>query len=241
MSPEEWYKNLPPLTKIYWTTAVVLTILSTMGVLSYIYLLLEFGLVFDKFQIWRLFTNFFFFGNFSMGFIFQVVLLVRYVGMLEEKFGRDVHGTAAMLTMLSFGIVTTWLLAYFVLPVAFFYGPTIVFMCIYVWSRSDPFAEVVFYGFSFKQWHTPFLFLGMGLLLGGDLVLSCVGIAIGHLYYFMTDLVPKNWGRTIIWTPEWMINFVKYVSAKIQTGAPPAVNSAAPRANWQQGQGHRLG
>jgi Derlin-2/3 len=241
MSPEEWYKGLPPITKVYWTTAVAFTILSTIGALNASYIFLDFDLVYHKFNIWRLFTNFFFFGNFGMGFIFQVVLLVRYVGMLEEKFGRDVYGTAAMLTMLSFGIICTWLLAYFLLPPSYFYGPAIVFMCIYVWSRSDPFAEVVFYGFSFKQWHTPFLFLLMGMLLGGNLILDATGIAIGHLYYFLTDLVPKNWGRTVIWTPEFMVNFVKYIAARWQTGAPPPVNSAAPRPNWQQGAGHRLG
>ena len=160
--------------------------------------------------------------------------------MLEEKFGRDTHGTADMLTMLLLGIVSIWLLAYFVLPASYFYGPSLVFMCIYVWSRSDPFAEVVFYGFSFKQWHTPFLFLVMGLLLGGNPVLDLVGIALGHAYFFAKDIVPRNYGRTLIWTPQWMVDGVKQAAAR-WAGVPVPVNSAAPRPNWQRGPGHRLG
>jgi len=240
MSPEEWYKNLPPVTKVYWTVAVVTTILSSIGAMNAMWLYLDFDLVFKKFQIWRLLTNFIFFGNFSMPFIFQVVLLVRYVGMLEEKFGRDVNGTAAMLTMLSFGIVSIWLLAYTVLPVTYFFGSSLVFMCIYVWSRSDPFAEIVFYGFSFRQWHTPFLFLVMGVLLGGNPLLDLLGIGLGHAYYFLTDMVPRNWGRTVIWTPNFMVDAVKWAAAK-WANQPVPVNSAAPRPNWQQGAGHRLG
>lgn len=160
--------------------------------------------------------------------------------MLEEKFGRHVGGTADMLVMLCFGILNIWLLDRFVLPPQYFYGPSLVFMVLYVWSRSDPFAEVVFYGFSFKQWHTPFLFLLVGLLLGGNPILDLLGIALGHAYYFLTDIVPRNYARTLIWTPPFMVDFVKWSAAK-WAGEAPAVNSAAPRPNWQQGAGHRLG
>src|SRR5688500_1266638 len=112
-------------------------------------------------------------------------------------------------------------------------------MCIYVWSRSDPFAEQLFYGFSFRQWHTPFLFLEMGLLLGGNPMLDLLGIGLGHLYYFLTDLVPRNYGKSVLWTPQWMVAAVKQAAAR-WAGTPPPVNSAAPRPNWQQGAGHRL-
>lgn len=127
MSPEEWYKTLPPLTKIYWSAAVLTTILTSIGVINPMQLYLDMDMVFGKFnvcgehtqarrweanragrsdqirtlrkrmmrssefepdltrlppcsvsvrvQIWRLLTNFLFFGKFGMSFIFQVVLL----------------------------------------------------------------------------------------------------------------------------------------------------------------------
>jgi len=240
MTPEEWYRTLPPVTKIWWTGAIVATILATLGVLNPLWIMMDYDLAFGKFHVWRLLTNFFFFGGFSMPFIFNVVLLVRYSGMLEEKFGRDVHGTAAMLTMMTFSVVATMFLGWLINPRELFYGHTLLFVVIYVWSRSDPFAEVNFYGFSFRQWHTPFLILLMGILFGGDPKQNLIGIFIGHLYYFLTDLVPRNYGKTLLWTPEFAVDGVKWAQAKWE-GTPPPVNSAAPRPNWQQGQGHRLG
>ena len=44
-------KNLPPVTKIYWTAAVATTILTSVGALSAAYLYLDFDLVFGKFQV----------------------------------------------------------------------------------------------------------------------------------------------------------------------------------------------
>lgn len=159
--------------------------------------------------------------------------------MLEEMFQLYAYPTADMLTMFLFGIVNILLLDYFILPPQYFYGSALVFMCIYVWSRKDPFAEIMFYGFSFKRWHAPFLFLVAGLLLGGSPMLDLLGIFIGHLYYFVIEIVPLNWGYRLVWTPEWMIAAVKQAQARF--AATPIVNSAAPRPNWQQGQGHRLG
>jgi Derlin-2/3 len=159
--------------------------------------------------------------------------------MLEEKFSHHVHPTADMLTMLLFGIVNIWILDYFVIPPQYFYGSSLVFMCIYVWSRKDPYAEIVFYGFSFKAWHTPFLFLVVGMLLGGNPILDLLGIALGHLYFFLMEIVPMNWGYRLLWTPDWMINAVKAAQARV--AGVPVVNSAAPRPNWQHGAGHRLG
>lgn len=52
---------------------------------------------------------------------------VRYFGMLEEKFGRHVGGTADMLVMLCFGILNIWVLDKFVLPPQYFYGPSLVY------------------------------------------------------------------------------------------------------------------
>jgi Derlin-2/3 len=159
--------------------------------------------------------------------------------MLEEKFSYYPNPTADMLTMLLFGMVNIWILDYFVLPPQYFYGPSLVFMVIYVWSRKDPFADVVFYGFSFKQWHTPFLFLVFGMLLGGNPISDLLGIALGHFYYFLMEIVPTNWGYNLLWTPDWMVQGVKYAQAR--AAGVPVVNTAAPRPNWQQGQGHRLG
>lgn len=173
-------------------------------------------------------------------FVSLLPLSARYVNQLESRLSSHLNPTADLLTLLLFGVVCILLLDYFILPPLYFYGPSLVFMCMYVWSRMDPFADMVFYGFSFKQWHTPFVFLVVGIILGGSPMIDLLGIFIGHLYYFLVDLVPRNWNRTLIWTPQWMINAVKAAQQRL-AAQPAAPNSAAPRPNWQQGQGYRLG
>src|SRR5436309_2323657 len=45
MSPEEWYKSLPLVTKVFFTVSVAFTILISLKVLSPIHLYLDFDLV----------------------------------------------------------------------------------------------------------------------------------------------------------------------------------------------------
>lgn len=51
MSPEEWYKSLLTVTRVYWSIAVLTTIGATIGIISPAYLYLDFDLVFGKFQV----------------------------------------------------------------------------------------------------------------------------------------------------------------------------------------------
>lgn len=53
MSPEEWYKTLPPLTKIYWSAAVLTTILTSIGAINPMQLYLDMVMVFGKFNVRR--------------------------------------------------------------------------------------------------------------------------------------------------------------------------------------------
>lgn len=116
-------------------------------------------------------------------------------------------------------------------------------MIIYIWSRKDPYKEVTFYGFSFKCWHTPFLMLIAGMLMGGNPILGLLGISVGHMFYFLTELVPRNYNKHIYFTPKWWYDFIDYqVMARIQgRGVNMPANTAQPRPNWQRGQGYRLG
>lgn len=51
MSPEEWYKSLPVVTKVYWSIAVSMTLLATLGILNPSLFYLNSELVFGKFQV----------------------------------------------------------------------------------------------------------------------------------------------------------------------------------------------
>ena len=75
MSLEEQFNAIPKITRCYIVLAVATTACVSLGFLSPMQLYLDFGLIWNKFQIWRLFTCFIFFGKFSMSFLFQLYIL----------------------------------------------------------------------------------------------------------------------------------------------------------------------
>lgn len=83
-TPQEWYYSIPPVTRTLLTACVVTTCAVSMGMVNPMMLPLIWPLVWNKFQIWRLITNFFFLGKFSLGFVFQCYILYKYSSNLEK-------------------------------------------------------------------------------------------------------------------------------------------------------------
>jgi Derlin-2/3 len=76
-SPEEWYRSLPIITRGYLTGAFATTILCQLEFIQPQLLILDFGALVGSLEVWRLFTNFLFFGNFSMNFCFATAASSR--------------------------------------------------------------------------------------------------------------------------------------------------------------------
>jgi len=92
-------------------------------------------------------------------------------------------------------------------------------------------ASCNMWGFVFQAWHFPFVLLLFAIVIGNSPVLDILGIVVGHLYYFLSDVVPRVYNYQILKTPEFMYRFLE---------TNPAARAAAARP-WMRGQGHRLG
>ncbi|KAB2080091.1 hypothetical protein ES319_A05G046800v1 [Gossypium barbadense] len=108
-SPAEFYKSLPPITKAYGTICLMTTVASHLGLYRLENIALIHELVFSEFQVWRLLTNFFFLGNFSMNFGIRLLMIARYGVQLEQ--GPFQRRTADFLWMMIFGAIS--LLAFY--------------------------------------------------------------------------------------------------------------------------------
>lgn len=130
-------------------------------------------------------------------------MVCRYVycRRLEENsfFGR----TADFVFMFIFGGVLMLLAA---IPLGLpLLGPSFVFMLLYVWSRRSPHVRMSFLGiFDFNAPYLAYVLLGFGMLFGGSPVTNGLGIAVGHLYYFLEDVVPIKTGRRVLVTPHFL-------------------------------------
>ena len=103
------------------------------------------------------------------------------------------------------------------------------------------------YGFTFQRWHLPLVMFVLQLIMrvSFDPVFA---ILIGHLWVFLTEVVPRVYHKTLVTVPDWWYETVErwWPTAGTPAGAAGGRAAAAPqmrppaRAAWMQGPGRRL-
>lgn len=74
-SIEGWYYSMPYITRFYLTVCFLSTCLISLGFVNPRSLYLDFDLVWDRFQLWRLPTSFMYLGGFGFPFLMQLMIL----------------------------------------------------------------------------------------------------------------------------------------------------------------------
>ncbi|XP_068648271.1 derlin-1-like [Aristolochia californica] len=211
-SPAEFYKTLPPITKAYGTICVLATAAFHLGLYHPAIIALNYDPVFSHFQVWRLITNFFFLGKFSINFGIHLLMLARYGVQLEK--GPFEKRTADFLWMIMFGALSLLVLSAipFFLPLYLappFLGVSLVFMLLYLWSREFPNAQISIYGLvTLKAFYLPWAMLALDVIFGSHIAPDLLGIVAGHMYYFFSVLYPLAGGPNLLRTPLWVHKLV---------------------------------
>ncbi|KAH0453340.1 hypothetical protein IEQ34_017664 [Dendrobium chrysotoxum] len=171
---EEWYKQMPIITRSYLTAAVVTTVGCSLEIISPYHLYLNPMLVVKQYEIWRLITNFLYFRKMDLDFLFHMFFLARYCKLLEENSFRG--RTADFFYMILFGatVLTGIVLIGGMIPYVsqkfaniFFLSSSLSFMMVYVWSRHNPLIHMSFLGlFTFRAAHLPWVLLVFSILVG---------------------------------------------------------------------------
>lgn len=73
-----WFDEIPFVSKVYLTTSLAITTACFLDFVSPLTLYYNFDLIFQKGQYWRLITSYFFFGTFSLDFLFHVYFVVSF-------------------------------------------------------------------------------------------------------------------------------------------------------------------
>ncbi|KAL5157654.1 Derlin-2.2 [Glycine soja] len=250
---EEWYKQMPVITRSYLTAAVVTTIGCSLDIISPYHLYLNPRLVVKQYQFWRLVTNFLYFrkmgkssavhhlvncysSDTDLDFLFHMFFLARYCKLLEENSFRG--RTADFFYMLLFGatVLTGIVLLGGMIPYLsesfakiIFLSNSLTFMMVYVWSKQNPFIHMSFLGlFTFTAAYLPWVLLGFSVLVGASAWVDLLGMIAGHAYYFLEDVYPRMTGRRPLKTPS----FIKALFADdpVVVARPANVRFAPPPA-----------
>ncbi len=147
-------------------------------------------------------TCFCFYGGIGFNFFFNLLFTYRYCRHLEEGSFRG--RVADFLFMFLFGGTLMIIMALFVNIV--FLGSALTIMLVYVWSRRNPYVRMNFFGLmNFQAPYLPWVLLAFSLLLGNSVIVDLMGIIVGHIYYFLEDIFPREQGGfRILKTPRFL-------------------------------------
>ncbi|XP_028679803.2 LOW QUALITY PROTEIN: derlin-2 [Erpetoichthys calabaricus] len=199
------YLQIPPVTRAYTTACVLTTAAVQLEFITPFQLYFNPDLIVKRYQLWRLITNFLFFGPLGFSFLFNMIFLYRYCRMLEEGSFRG--RTADFVFMFLFGGILMTLFGLF--ASLFFLGQAFTIMLVYIWSRRNPYVRMNFFGLlNFQAPFLPWVLMGFSLLLGNSIVIDLLGIGVGHVYYFLEDVFPNQpGGRKLLVTPS-LLKFI---------------------------------
>ncbi|XP_028823504.1 uncharacterized protein LOC114780393 isoform X2 [Denticeps clupeoides] len=98
---QQEYLQIPVVTRAYTTACVLTTAAVQLEIITPFQLYFNPDLILNRYQVWRLITNFLFFGPVGFNFLFNMIFLYRYCRMLEEGSFRG--RTADFVFMFLFG------------------------------------------------------------------------------------------------------------------------------------------
>ncbi|CAL6401107.1 unnamed protein product [Bathycoccus prasinos] len=203
-SPGEWYASLPPICKAWGTACVLITFGTQFGLPLPVNLYLDYKLIWEKFQIWRLIGNFCFIGGFGFPFVFRTLMIARYGVHLEQKTFEN--RTSDFVWMLMINMMILLPLKFIVPSVSQpFYSSSLIFAMLYLWSRENPTQNTSIMGMiRMPAFYLPWGMMALTVLMGGDPVPDFLGVLSGHVYYFFSVLYPRQSGVHFLKTPQWV-------------------------------------
>jgi len=247
MDFQDWFNKLPKITRSYMVGIFVTTTLMSLSLVSYANLLLTYEGLFEHYKIWTLFTNYFVYGRFSFQFLFQLIFVYFGFSKLEKFFSPNRIPEFIWLIIVNMIFIL-------VISILFdryqYMGTQLTFAILYIWCKKEPMERIQFmFGFVFNSAYLPWAIMAYSVITGGNVIADLIGIASGHLYIFLKDVLPASpYKYNFLKTPAFFERFVNkyyampnnnYQQAGGQANAGPGVRF--PGFRHFGGRGVRLG
>lgn len=191
----------------------------------------------DNFQVWRVLTCFCYIGAFEFNTLISMYLLVQFSKQYEKggPFNTGAGGgTADYAFALLFAMIvmltTAPLVRRYIIPLSTIFSKNLIYFVLYIWSKRNPTAQANIWGIPVPAIYLPFAYVALTMFMGNPIHFMLHGIAIGHIYYFLVDVVPAVYGKDVLRTPQFLIDWFgvgEYIQQPTGYADPPA----QPRGN----------
>lgn len=241
-----WYRSIPQISRYWFTGSVVLPLIGKLGLISPLFCILSYELIFHHFQIWRPVTALFYYPvTPQTGFQYLMNLYFMYSYSTRLEMGLFAGQPADFLFMLIF----LWLC---LVAIGLVFGlmllmDPMILAVLYIWCQANKDQIVQFwFGTQFKAMYLPWILVAFNMIIRGGGMGELIGIFVGHLYFFLMFKYPQDYGGArLISTPQFLYNYFPNIrGGSGGFGQPPISRRQQPadgggRHPW--GAGNQLG
>ena len=220
---KSFYFRIPPITRYYLTcvfiTATIATYIKPLQIIIY-YIFLDYQLVFNNYQIWRLFTNILFVGGFSSSFLFFLIMIyLRFKEVEQNAIVLRVYAKFIMMLfylLLFLNIINICSYKIFDIKPGFTLAQQLLLAFIYIDSKREPQKTINLYFLPIKNALYPYALIVFNIVSGQGIYDNIVGIIAGNIYYFLEDVLPVQKNIKILKTPKFLVDLLeKYYYSRL--------------------------
>jgi len=183
----QFTQSVPLVTRCCLLFSCVLMAAVSLDVLSPYALFFSPRRVFREYEVWRIFTSIFFFGDFSVHFFWCCYMMVLYSSKLEDEAFRN--RTSDFCWMIFILVILTVIFASFFTKTLFLSGALINALT-YIWGRKNPYSRVTIIFFSVYAHFLPWVLAILSAVIGNRVLDHLLGILVGHIFFFFDDVFP---------------------------------------------------
>ena len=220
---KSFYFRIPPITRYYLTcvfiTATIATYIKPLQMVIY-YIFLDYQLVLNNFQIWRLFTNILFVGGFSTSFLFFLIMIyMRFKEVEQNSIVLRVYAKFIMMLfylLLFLNIINICSYKIFDIKPGFTLAQQLLLAFIYIDSKREPQKTINLYFLPIKNALYPYALIVFNIVSGAGIYDNIIGIIAGNIYYFLVDVLPVQKNINILKTPKFLVDLLeKYYYSRL--------------------------
>jgi hypothetical protein len=164
-------------------------------------------------ELWRILTPFCFIGSFDFNTLISAFTLVQFSKNYETggPFNTGAGGGTAdyaFCWLVGAAMILSsypFLISFIQLPPVF--CRTMIYYVLYTWSKRHPTNNANIWGIPMQAIYLPFAYLAMTVFMGNPYMDMLHGMACAHIYYFLVDVVPAVYGKDVIETPRFLIDY----------------------------------